>query len=54
MRIQLKALLVVFSAAAAFGALLWAIPLSLSFGYSSGGGCGDDGWGVGGTWGGWR
>jgi regulator of nucleoside diphosphate kinase len=30
MRIQLKALLVVLSAAAAFGALLWAIPLSRS------------------------
>ena len=33
---------------------LWAIPLSLSFGYSSGGHHHDDSWGVGGTWGGWR
>jgi len=32
---------------------LWAIPLSLSFGYSSGGHCNNGGWGVGATWGGW-
>jgi hypothetical protein len=33
---------------------LWAIPLSLSFGYSSGGHHDHGGWGVGTTWGGWH
>jgi len=31
----------------------WLIPMSLSFGYASGGHSHDNNWGVGGTWGGW-